>query len=157
MASSPTSLHLTYYVHETRYGPNATILAAAGTEQGNISEIAWGSFLVYEHLLKEGPSPDSKLLGKVTGTAAVTTKGGTATGGLKLAAEHIFNEASQYSGSSLTLTGTFGFPLPGSWENIIPGGTGHFRGFRGYAVGESVEATTVPPLFVFKWDIYLSK
>jgi len=156
MASSPTSLHLTYYVHETRYGPNATLLPAAGTAQGNVSEIGWGSFLVYEHPLKEGPSSDSKLLGKITGTGAITTKGGTATGGIKLAAEHIFNEASQYSGSSLTLTGTFAFPRQG-WECLIPGGTGHFRGFRGYALGEPVEATTVPPLFVYKWDIYLSK
>jgi hypothetical protein len=136
VASEPESLHLSYYIQEIRYGPNRTLLAAAGTGQGNVAEIGWGSFLVFEQALKAGPTADSKLLGTITGTATITTKGGFATGGLKLSAEHIFNEASEYNGSSLTLTGTFGFP-PQGWEQIVPGGTGYFRGYRGYAFGEN--------------------
>lgn len=111
---------------------------------------------MFENLLKEGPTADSKLLGKITGTAVVTTIGGLATGGVQLSAQHIFNNASKYSGSSLTLTGTFGYP-PQGWEDLVPGGTGYFRGYRGYALGVPVLATTEPPLFVYKWDMYISK
>jgi hypothetical protein len=141
VASEPESLHLSYYIQEIRYGPNRTLLAAAGTGQGNVAEIGWGSFLVFEQALKAGPTADSKLLGTITGTATITTKGGFATGGLKLSAEHIFNEASEYNGSSLTLTAA-----PATSED-----TGAMR------LGKTIEETTVPPLYVWKWDIYLSK
>ncbi|KAG0563829.1 hypothetical protein KC19_8G062400 [Ceratodon purpureus] len=153
----PASLHLTYYVHEIRYGPNATLLAAAGTGQGNFSAAGWGTFSVFENALKEGPTADSKLVANITGTGVITTIGGLPSGGIQISAEHIFNEASGYNDSSLTITGTLSSPRGPPWECIVPGGTGYFRGYRGYVLAEPYAATTVPPLFVDKWDIYISK
>ena len=150
-------LHLMYYLHENRgTGPNSTTLTAAGTDQGKDS-VGWGSFLVYENPLTEGPATDSKLLGISTGSAAVTTKGGVASGGLQISAQHIFNEASGYNGSSITVTGTTESPLGPPWEVIVPGGTGYFRGYQGYGFLEPVAAYTKPPIFVQKWNLYLSK
>ena len=150
-------LHLVYYVQEIRGGPNSTSLAAAGTGQGNDSAIGWGSFMVYDNPLTEGPDTDSKLLGVITGSAVITTKGGIASGGLQISAQHIFNEASEYNGSSITVTGTLQSPLGPPWECIVPGGTGYFRGYQGYGLLEPVAAYTKPPLYVEKWNFYLSK
>lgn len=151
---SPGPLHLTYYVLEIRGGPNSTLLAAAGTGQGNLSAIGWGSFLTLDNYLKEGPDTDSKLLGMITGTTVVTSKGGVATGGAQLNTQHIFS-GDFYNASSLTVTGTILTPST-PWECIVPGGTGAFRGYSGYGLLAPVEATTAPPVYVYQWDIYIS-
>ncbi|KAG0591419.1 hypothetical protein M758_1G171400 [Ceratodon purpureus] len=147
MASSQScrGLHLQYYTHEIRGGPNNTILLAAGTNQGgSFSDGRWGSFFVFDNMIKAGLSADSKLLGKITGTTVLTVKAG---GPVQFLAQHIFGEGSKYNGSSFTT-------IPGG---IIPGGTGYFEGYSGY--GQGVEQTVVPaePRHVYLWDVCLSK
>lgn len=148
-------LHLTYFAHEIRGGANSTILLAAGTGQGNMSAIGWGSFLVVDNALKAGNTSDSLLLGSITGTAVISTIGGIATGGSQINTQHIFKQGSKYDGSSLTVIGTIQTPTP-PYEVIIPGGTGSFRGYSGYAILTPLDALTVAPLYVYQWDVHIT-
>ncbi|XP_024375472.1 dirigent protein 11 [Physcomitrium patens] len=154
--AGPETLKLTFYAHETRGGPNATLLPAAGTGQGNFSALGWGSFMVFDNRLKEGAAADSKLLGRITGSGALTTIGGLPTGGVQVTSKFWFGEGSKYPGSSFTLVGTLSYG-PAPWELIVIGGTGYFRGFSGYGLSAPENSTTVPPLFVYKWNFHLTK
>jgi hypothetical protein len=125
-------------------GDNTLLLAAGTNEGGTFADGAWGSFFVFQNLIKAGASPDSQLLGTITGTTVLTTKG---PGPVQFLAQHIFGEGSQYNGSSFTT-------IPGG---LIPGGTGDFQGYSGY--GQAVEQTVVPPepLHVYLWDVCLNR
>lgn len=153
MCAAVTTTNLTYYVQEYSYGPSATLLSAAGTGSGNLSQIGWGTFVVLDNFLKAGPNETDTLWGKVTGTGVVTTKGGPALGGLQINTQHIFNNVSGYADSSLTVLGTIAPPF----EINIPGGTGAFRGFSGYGILTALTELFVPPFSVYRWDIYLRK
>lgn len=154
-AASKT-LKLTYYAHETRGGPNATLLPAAGTGQGNFSALGWGSFLVFDNRLKQGAALDSKLLGRITGFGVLSTIGGLPTGGVQVTSKFWFGEGSKYPGSSITVVGTLSYgPTP--WELVVIGGTGKFRGYSGYGLSQPENSTTVPPIYVYKWNFYLTK
>jgi len=152
--AKPDQLNLTIYLHETRGGANITILAAAGTGQGNFSALGWGSFLVSDNVLKDGPSPDSAVLGRSTGFAVISTKGGVADGGFQLNNKIWFSPESQYNGSSISILGTLGYPAE-PWELSAIAGTGQFRGHYG-SLTVSTE-TSVPPLYVYKFDFQLYK
>lgn len=95
-------------------------------------------------MIKAGLSPDSKLLGKVTGPTVITVKAG---GPVQLLAQHIFGEGSKYDGSSFTT-------IPGG---ITLGGTGYFEGYSGYGQGEEQTGYLAEPLHVYLWDVDLSK
>ena len=157
----PPTVNLTYYLHEIVGGPgtNGTLYAAAGAGLGNASAASvpgWGTFFVFDSPLKEGTSPESKLLGKSTGTATVTTKGGILEGGVQVHSIHMYSNFSTYHNSSITVQGQVDFTGIPPWECIVPGGTGYFRGYRGYAIA-SLETSAQAPLVLYKWSIYLSK
>jgi len=152
--SRKKSLHLTYFVHETRGGADSTLLAAAGTGQGNMSAIGWGTFLAVDNAMKSGNTSDSLLLGSITGTAVVTTIDGIV-GGSQINTQHVFKQGSEYNGSSLTVIGTINSGTP-PYECNIPGGTGLLRGYSGYGLLTPVTEATVPPLYVYQWDVYIT-
>jgi hypothetical protein len=78
-------LHLSYYTNEIRGGPNATVLLSAGTAPGgNFSQVAWGSIVVFDNIIKEYQNTDSQMLGRVTGWAVSTTMGGPRDGGVQM-------------------------------------------------------------------------
>lgn len=153
------SLHFTYYAHETHYGPNETLLSAAGPGAGNLSTAGWGTLLVFDNLMRAGNSSDSLLLGTITGSTIVTSKGGNSTTGRgsQINAQHIFGEGSKYNGSSLTVIGHFLTPTPDAqYECIVVGGTGSLRGYTGYGILRPVPNAPVPAISnVFQWDIYI--
>lgn len=153
MYAAVTTMNLTYYVQEYSYGPNATLLSAAGTGAGNLSEIGWGTFIAIDNILSSGPNVTDTTWGRVTGTAVVTTIGGPAVGGLQINTQHVFNNVSGYAASSLTVLGTIAPPF----EINIPGGTGAFRGFSGYGILTALTELAAPPFSVYRWDIYLRK
>ena len=150
-------MEMVLYTHEIRAGANATLLLAAGTGQGNFSELGWGSILTLDNYVKEGPAFTSKTLGRFSGFAVLTTTGGIGDGGKLGVDEFRFGSGSKYNGSSLTVVGTFLEPADGPWEVIIVGGTGYFRGWSGYAISALYLPTTVAPDYAFKWHIYISK
>lgn len=147
------SLHLTYYGFETRAGPNTTLLLAAGTGQGNPSAPGFGSFYVFDNVLRTGPSNSSKVVGHYRGTAVATSVEPIfTTGGLYVTADHIFGGGSKYNGSRITVIGTVGDAYP-PYTLLVPGGLGYFFGCTGYAT--STPQPDTHPVFLFKWDYYL--
>lgn len=153
---SAKKLQFVMYTQETRGGPNATLLAAAGTGAGNFSALGWGSFLTVDNLLKEGPGNDSIPVGRFTGVGVLSTKGGIMDGGILAIDQFRFGPASKYNGSTINVIGILASPLGGPWELTVVGGTGYFRGYKGYALSTPYLPTTVAPIFVFKWNFYLS-
>ena len=153
--AAPKDLNFTAYGFETRAGPNTTLLLAAGTGQGNLSETGFGSFFVFDNILREGPSVTSKELGRYKGTALGVSLEPYTIGGLYMIAHHDFQSGSgKYNGSSFTVMGTVGdIYAPPPRYMLIPGGLGYFFGCSGYAIWAPVPAT--PPLFVFQWDFYM--
>ncbi|KAG0625278.1 hypothetical protein M758_2G042100 [Ceratodon purpureus] len=156
-AVSAKKLEISFYTHEIRGGPNGTLLAAAGTGAGNFSALGWGSFLTIDNIITEGPNFTTTVLGKFTGFAVMTTKGGLLDGGILVLDQFRFGPASKYNGSSISVTGNLANPPPGPWEVIVLGGTGYFRGYTGYAFSEPYLPTTLAPRFVYKWTFYLKK
>ncbi|XP_024397216.1 pterocarpan synthase 1 isoform X1 [Physcomitrium patens] len=152
-------LHLTCYTHEIQDGLNASPKLNAGTGQGgDLTAAGWGSFVVFDNIVKEGLNEDSKTLGKFSGWGVVTSIGGIPAGGAQMSGQFDFGEGSEYNGSSIAVTGTVSVPgvgPPPPWERIIVGGTGKFRGCKGYAIAQP--AAQARPLYVFRWDIHLSK
>lgn len=155
-AAEKEKITLTVYAHETRGGPNATLLAAAGTGQGNFPGLGWGSFLVFDNQLKQGASPRSTTLGRITGSAVLSTIGGLPGGGVQVVSKYWWSPTSAYKGSSLTVVGTLSYGTA-PWELTVVGGTGHFRGYTGYAYSQPENSTTLAPLFVYKWNFHLYK
>ncbi|KAG0588872.1 hypothetical protein KC19_2G275600 [Ceratodon purpureus] len=141
------SLHLQYYTHEFRGGPNSTLLITAGPGNvGNFSTLGWGSFLVFDNIVREGISANSTLLGKTTGTTILTGKAGDSP--VQFIAQTLFNENYKYNGSSFIV-------LPGG---VVLGSTGYFQGYKGYGQGVEVAATPTPSgafYAVYLWDVYL--
>ncbi|KAG0613950.1 hypothetical protein M758_6G140100 [Ceratodon purpureus] len=158
----PAAVNLTYYLHEVRGGPgtNGTLWAAAGTgsASNNVSTsgVGWGTFFVFDSPLREGQTENATLLGKSTGTATVTTKGGIPDGGVMIYCQHIFNNATIYNKSSIMVGGQVDFTNVPPWEAIVFGGTGYFRGWRGYGLAELMTSSDAP-LIVYKWSIFISK
>jgi len=155
LAAKKEKIELTVFVHETRGGPAATLLAAAGTGQGNFSALGWGSILMSDNVIKQGASPASKVLGRATGTGSLTTIGGLTDGGIQVVNKFWFSAESEYKGASLSIIGTLSSPLDGPWELIVVGGTGLFRGYTGYVVSVPELSTTAPPLYVYKYKFHL--
>jgi hypothetical protein len=138
------TLRITHYTNEIRGGPNRTFLLAAGTPQSDLGVgAAFGSFIVYNNVMKEGVSPDSQTLGRIAGQA------------VQLVMQHIFEEASPYNGSTIDVVGIFFFAPP--WEMRVPGATGMLRGYSGYGKCEPISQTTGDPplLLIYRWDFYL--
>uniref|UniRef100_A0A7I4B3A3 Dirigent protein n=1 Tax=Physcomitrium patens TaxID=3218 RepID=A0A7I4B3A3_PHYPA len=133
-------LHLTCYTHEIQDGLNASPKLNAGTGQGgDLTAAGWGSFVVFDNIVKEGLNEDSKTLGKFSGWGVVTSIGGIPAGGAQMSGQFDFGEGSEYNGSSIAVTGTVSVPgvgPPPPWERIIVGGTGKFRGCKGYAIAQ---------------------
>ncbi|KAG0589985.1 hypothetical protein KC19_1G061700 [Ceratodon purpureus] len=151
----PGHLKLTFYSHEIWDGPNATLLLAAGTGQGqnNMSATGMGTIYVFDNPLKTGPSNDSKVVGHSSGTAVATTMQPIMTGGLYMTADHIFDKSSKYNGSRITVIGTV-LQAHKPYELLVPGGLGYFLGCSGYASVSSVPNITAPA-HVCKWDFNL--
>ncbi|KAG0597835.1 hypothetical protein M758_12G024100 [Ceratodon purpureus] len=155
------TVQITHYTHETRGGPNGTFLLAAGTPQPDLGVgAAFGSFVVYDNVMREGASPTSQMIGRIAGTAVGVVKPSSTPDNntrVQIVMQHIFGEASQYNGSTIDVVGIFFFNPP--WEMRVPGATGKLRGYTGYGLCQPISQTTgAPPLLlVYRWDFYLTK
>lgn len=149
LISAPKESRITLYVHEAR-GPGATLLAAAGTGQTDLTKIGFGSFLVFDNEIREGPDKRTLLIGRERGSGPISDLQGKQ--GIQLISTMVFNRESRYNGT-LTFQGFVGGPEP-STELVLMGGTGDFRGAKGYAIVDTLKAS--PLEVVFRWNIYLS-
>ncbi|CAL4995124.1 unnamed protein product [Urochloa decumbens] len=114
-------------------GPNvSTVVTVAEGPSSNTSATGFGSVMVIDDPLTEGPNLTSKLLGRAQGMYVSAGKDSLS---LMMAMNFVFVDGA-YNGSSLAILG----PNPAERkvrEMAVVGGTGVFRFARGYC-----EATT---------------
>jgi hypothetical protein len=150
LVAAPKESNLALYVHEIRAPPDSTVLAAAGTGQNDFTQIGFGSFLVFDNEIRDGPDRTSPLLGRQRGYGPISDLQGKQ--GIQLTSTMVFGRGSSYNGT-VTFQGNVGGPEP-TTEVAVLGGTGDFRGAKGYAIVETVN--TSPLGAVFRWNLYLS-
>ncbi|KAL2613097.1 hypothetical protein R1flu_024789 [Riccia fluitans] len=115
---------LTYYVHCT---DEVAIVAGPGKETRDLSKLAFGSTLIFDNDVTVGPERESFLIGRREGVAFMDNFAGT---NYYLLFTVIFEHHEKYKGT-LQVQGTeIG---SGDREISIVGGTGDFRGARGYS------------------------
>ncbi|KAJ3697436.1 hypothetical protein LUZ61_001141 [Rhynchospora tenuis] len=103
-------------------------------------------------MLKEGPDPSSKLIGRAQGFATVASM--SKEGALLTAQNFVFTDG-PYNGSTLAI---FGRGMLGTVvERVIVGGTGKFRMARGYTLSKQVTPPGPPiqDLLVLEFDVYV--
>lgn len=151
LVSAPKQSNLTLYIHELRAPPDPTVLAAAGTGQNDLTQIGFGSFLVFDNEVRDSPDrSNSALLGRQRGYGPISDLQGKQ--GIQLLSTLVFGRGSSYHGT-LTLQGNVGGASP-TTELAVLSGTEDFRGAKGYALVETVKSG--PLAVVFRWNIYLS-
>jgi hypothetical protein len=99
---------------------------------------------VFDNMVREGPDPASRLIGRAQGLAVHASLDGRS--GL-VSINFVFSDYGGYSGSALTTQGPMG--ESGAWEQIIVGGTGKLRFARGYMVSELADSTNTSIAVVF--------
>lgn len=115
---------MTYFVHCT---DEVNIVAGPGKDGRDLTKLAFGSTLVFDNDVTVGPERDSKLVGRRQGMAVMDNFAGT---NYYLLFTVIFEHHEKYQGS-LQVQGTeIG---SGAREITVVGGTGDFRGARGYS------------------------
>lgn len=144
---------LEFYVHEIRsFDPSdtTTTLKIANLPP-NTKPFEWGSSFVFDNEVREGLGADTLLLGRERGWGVVSDKEGKE--GLQLSLKMTFM-AGKHKGSTLTLSGNVGGTVQPA-EFIILGGTGQFRGARGYGLLEN--APNEGNRYKFHWHVFISK
>ncbi|CAM0952383.1 unnamed protein product [Alopecurus aequalis] len=134
LAAAPTSsaekeTRLRVYWHDVvSGGPNATVVQVAQGPSSNASATGFGTVLVIDDPLTEGPNlTGSRLLGRAQG---VYVSAGKDSLSLLMAMNFVFIDGA-YNGSSIAIVG----PNPADQavrEMPVVGGTGMFRFARGY-------------------------
>lgn len=136
---------LTFYVHCT---DEVAIVAGPGKEQPDLNLLDFGSTLVFDNDVTEGPSPSSKHVGRRQGVAVKDNHSNT---NFYLLFTIIFEDHDRYTGT-LQVAGTeIG---SGDREISIVGGTGDFRGARGYSTFYLYNSTDYP---IIKQDFVVYK
>lgn len=151
LVSAPKESRLTVFVHQIRAPlSSATLLAAAGTGQNDLTKIGFGSFLVFDNEVREGLDKTTLLLGRERGYGPITDLQGEQ--GIQLTSTMVFNKNAAHKGT-LTFQGFVGGPELIN-ELMVVGGTEDFRGAKGYAIVQTLK--TSPLEVVFRYNIYLS-
>ncbi|KAM0891780.1 hypothetical protein ACQ4PT_026163 [Festuca glaucescens] len=145
-AGDVQATHLRFYVHEVDVGTNATVVNVASLHRNSSK---FGDVNVFDNMVREGPDPASRLIGRAQGLAVHASLDGRS--GL-VAINFVFSDYGGYSGSALTTQGPMG--ESGVWEQSIVGGTGKLRFARGYMVSDLVASTNTSIVVVF--DCYFT-
>ncbi|RRT64920.1 hypothetical protein B296_00015065 [Ensete ventricosum] len=119
--------HLHFYFHEIYAGANVTTMVVAVPPGTNSSFTTFGALIVIDDMLREGPEPSSKLIGRAQGLVAQASQEGSA---LLTAFNFVFTEG-EFNGSTLAILGRAKLSEP-PIERSIVGGSGKFRMARGY-------------------------
>ena len=120
--------HLHFYFHDTLDGTNPTAIRIAGP-----SERSFGTTMMADDPLTEGPEANSKLVGRAQGIYALASQHDI---GLLVVMNFAFLKG-MYNGSALSILGHNPI-LDKVREMPIVGGSGVFRYARGYALAKTV-------------------
>ncbi|KAA8546083.1 hypothetical protein F0562_020466 [Nyssa sinensis] len=134
--------NLQFYFHDTLSGRNPSAMRIAQASATNSSLTLFGTVMMADDPLTEGPEPTSKLVGRAQGMYG---SAGQEELGLIMAMNYGFKDGI-YDGSSFTIVG-LNPALNRVREMAIVGGTGLFRLARGYAIAQTYwfDPTSVEP------------
>ncbi|GAV76163.1 Dirigent domain-containing protein, partial [Cephalotus follicularis] len=123
--------HLHFYFHDKISGQNPTVVKIAGPP--NRSFASFGSTMMMDDLLTEGPEATSKLVGRAQGIYGMAAQNDVS---LLMVVNFAFMEG-QCNGSSISILGRN--PVNDDVREMpIVGGTGVFRFARGYALAHTI-------------------
>ncbi|KAG0530266.1 hypothetical protein BDA96_05G171200 [Sorghum bicolor] len=144
-------IHLHFYFHEVRAGaPNATVVSVVSLN--NKSAGAFGDVKVLDNELREGPDPESRLIGRAQGFGVNASLDGSS---YFSAIDFVFSgDDGEYSGSTVSAQGRFDPTGRRTDERSIVGGTGKLRFARGYMTSRILSSTNSYLVAVF--DMYLT-
>lgn len=157
---SPTSLgfheerltHLHFYFHDVVTGPNPTMLIVADPPKDKSKiPLPFGTVVMIEDPLTQGPEPDSKLIGTAQGLYTSVCKDEMQ---LMMVMTFAFTEG-EFNGSTLSVMGKNMIEIPVREMPII-GGTGAFRFARGYAQTNFVSVDFVKGDATVEYNVYVS-
>ncbi|KAL5762592.1 hypothetical protein ACOSP7_018856 [Xanthoceras sorbifolium] len=123
--------HLHFYFHDIVSGKNATTVRIAGPQNG--TAYGFGSTVMIDDPLTEGPELTSKLVGKAQGMYAIAAQHEVS---LLMVMNLAFVDG-KYNGSSISILGrnpVFDVVR----EMPIVGGSGAFRSAHGYALAHTI-------------------
>ncbi|XP_068663584.1 dirigent protein 11-like [Aristolochia californica] len=125
----PKKSNLTVYVHDYLSGPDASAIPVAGKNGVNSDVLHFGTLIVVDDVVTEGPDINSKAIGRAQGLYINSALDGK---GLHLVFSVIFTEG-EFKGSSLEIQGADLFSLK-EREFSVVSGTGYFRFVKGYGI-----------------------
>ncbi|KAF9676133.1 hypothetical protein SADUNF_Sadunf09G0106500 [Salix dunnii] len=131
-AEKETVTNLQFYFHDIVSGKNPTAIKVAQPSVGNRSPTLFGSIMMADDPLTEGPDPNSKPVGRAQGIYGSAGRNELA---LIMAMNFDFTDGI-YNGSCISLLGKNPAMNPVR-EMPIVGGTGLFRFARGYAIAQT--------------------
>ncbi|KAG9457837.1 hypothetical protein H6P81_002345 [Aristolochia fimbriata] len=117
----PKKTNLTIYVHDYLSGPDASAISVAGKTGANSDVLQFGTLIVVDDVVTEGPGVDSKAIGRAQGMYINSALDGK---GLHLVFSVVFTEG-EFKGSSLEIQGADLFSLK-EREFSVVSGTGYF-------------------------------
>ncbi|GLJ32160.1 hypothetical protein SUGI_0647450 [Cryptomeria japonica] len=141
---------LVFYLHDILSGQNVTGVVVGGVKGLSSSPLNFGTVIVIDDLVTEGPKPSSKAIARAKGLYANSDLKGT---NFDLQFSVVF-ENQKYNGSTLEIQGADRY-LQKKREVSVVGGTGHFRYARGYAIIETVLFEGVNAILKFSVNIRL--
>ncbi|OMO66421.1 Plant disease resistance response protein [Corchorus olitorius] len=124
------------YIHDyfsVQYTPNATDFAVVGFPGKNWNFTKFGTLLVFDDLVTEGPKPTSATVGRLQGMYATTSFDGNY---LSMFYSLVFTNKA-YNGSTIQIQGTID-QFASVMEFSVTSGTGKFRFTNGYCTLETL-------------------
>ncbi|MQM03053.1 hypothetical protein Taro_035830 [Colocasia esculenta] len=142
--------HLRFYLHDILGGPEPTTLVVATAKTTSKSPTLFGTVVMADDPLTEGPEPTSKLVGRAQGLYASASKREVA---LLMAMNFAF-VGGEYNGSSLAILGRNGV-FSGVGEMPVVGGSGRFRLAQGYALARTHRSDATSGDATVEYNVYV--
>ncbi|XP_030973832.1 dirigent protein 11-like [Quercus lobata] len=128
----PKQTNLVFYVHDYLTGHDMSAITVAGKSGTSSSILHFGTILAVDDPVTEGPSIESKEIGRAQGFYINSQLDGK---GLHLVFSVIFTDG-DFKGSTLEIQGADIFTMKEREYGIVSG-TGYFRFVKGYGVMET--------------------
>ena len=130
----PKQTNLVFYVHDYLTGHDMSAITVAGKSGTSSSILHFGTILAVDDPVTEGPSIESKEIGRAQGFYINSQLDGK---GLHLVFSVIFTDG-DFKGSTLEIQGADIFTMKEREYGIVwVSGTGYFRFVKGYGVMET--------------------
>ncbi|KAF3456357.1 hypothetical protein FNV43_RR01007 [Rhamnella rubrinervis] len=124
--------NLVFYVHDYFTGDDASAITIAGKNGPTSSVLQFGTLMAVDDPVTEGPSIESKEIGRAQGMYINSELQGK---GLHLVFSVIFTDG-EYKGSTLEIQGADLFAMK-EREFSVVSGTGYFRFVKGFGIMET--------------------